>query len=141
MPDSRELHDLLRTVRSGDVESATDALFHLKNRICPQGVAVSGETATALPALIDVIVSGRSIVRGEVLRLVARISRASHAWRNSARHARPEYAGNYVGRIEWEVAVDRAFRDAVPVLVRLESDAEPEVASIAHDLAERYRRD
>ncbi|MFC4048631.1 hypothetical protein ACFOY4_02955 [Actinomadura syzygii] len=129
---------MLQSLQSADQESAEEALFHLRMKICHQGVAVSRETAIALPTLLDIVEARKTTLRIEVLRLVADISRSSHAWRRSAKNAQPQYAGNYTDKIEWETAVDRAFEDALPCLGRLESDADPEIAALAHGLAERH---
>ncbi|MFG1858011.1 hypothetical protein ACGFJT_39685 [Actinomadura geliboluensis] len=132
--EDRELHSMLEVIRSGSADSALDALFHLQIKICPQGVAVSRETARVLPVLIDVAANSESKVRLESLRLIIRISRASHVWRNSARRAQPEYFGNYVEKIEWETAVDRIFDDATPCLAHLAFDDDPAIAAMARDL-------
>ncbi|MFH8582201.1 hypothetical protein [Streptomyces zaomyceticus] len=132
-----ELHGLLRRVCSSDFDSATDALFHLKVKMCPQGVAVGRSTSVALPILIRISAHGKSAVRREVIQLVARILRASHAWRNSAQNARPEYAGNYDEKIQWEIAVDRALSNSIPILSRLEGDPDGAIAAAARDLAKR----
>ncbi|WP_143568895.1 hypothetical protein [Streptomyces amritsarensis] len=132
-----ELHGLLRQVSSSDIDSAADALFHLKSKVCPQGVAISRSTSAALPILIRISALGKSAVRREVLQVVARIHRASHAWRKSAQNARPEYAGNYDEKIQWEIAVDRALSDAMPVLRRFEGDSDAVIAAAARDLVMR----
>ncbi|MFI0406045.1 hypothetical protein [Actinomadura sp. 3N508] len=140
MPESRELPDLLQEIKCGEAEAALDALFHLRMKICPQGVAVNQRTAAALPILIDIIATNKSVIRKELMQLVVEISRSSHAWRSSARNAQPEYVGNYADKIEWETAVDRAFEEAMPALARLESDVEPEVAAMASGVAGRHRK-
>ncbi|WP_328301613.1 hypothetical protein OG389_30180 [Streptomyces sp. NBC_00435] len=130
-----ELHGLLLRVCSSGINSATDALFHLKVKVCPQGVAVGRSTSVALPILIRISAPGKSAVRREVLQLVARILRASHAWRKSAQNARSEYVGNYDEKIQWEIAVDRALSDAMPIIKRLEGDSDEVIAAAARDLA------
>lgn len=134
MEEDCELHSMLEVIRSESVESALDALFRLQVKICPQGVAISRETARVLPALVDVVVNSESKVRLESLQLIIRISRASHAWRNSARRAQPEYFGNYIEKIEWETAVDRIFDEAAPCLARLAFDDDPAIATMAREL-------
>jgi hypothetical protein len=63
-----------------------------------------------------------------------------HAWRKAAQHVGPKYAENYVDKIQWEISVDRALSDAVPVLRMLVMDSE-EIAAMAHDLVEKISSD
>lgn len=139
MADDRQLRDLLQAICGEDARVAADALFRLGVRICPQGMAVSRETASALPALIDVVATEKSSIRVEVLRLLVQISGASHAWRKAAERTQSEFVENYLEKVEWEKEVDRIFGIAVPIFLRLGSDPEPDIASMAGDMADRYR--
>ena len=133
-----ELYPLFSDLHSTDPETAKEALFLLRVKVCTQGVAINRSTAITVPIIVRSIF-GDNAVRLGLLDLLLRIQKASHAWRKAARIAKPEYAPNYREKIEWELAVDSALRETVPDLEAIRLDFDTRISFKAGELLDRIR--
>lgn len=125
---------LVESIRGGDRSAAIDALFHLKNEICHQGMAISSRTPIVLPFLIALLSCRTLPARVELFELVRQVAQASSAWRRAANDAGSAYAENYREKIGWEVAVDRIFVDSQPRFEALQQDPDIVISQLAEDL-------
>jgi hypothetical protein len=123
---------LLQDIVTGD--DPEEAVYRLSERICAQGVAVVAATSYLVPILIKIAQFDGLYARRDVLRLVRKISDASHAWRSAANNALPEHRGNYAEKIAWEEAVDNSFAESLPGLMKLSEDKNGEIAGLAQSL-------
>jgi hypothetical protein len=130
---------LVERICHNDRSAAIDALFHLKNEICHQGMAISATTPIALPFLISLLSCRALPVRVELFQLVRQVAQASTAWRRAAGDAGSAYADNYREKVEWEVAVDRIFVESRSQFEALRHDSEAVISQFAEELAARIR--
>lgn len=121
-----------------DDEEPAEAVTGLSERICPQGVAVGAATPGVIPFLVRISLIDGLPARLDVLRLLRKISDASHAWRASANNALPQFRANYVEKIAWEEAVDESFARSLPELARLVNDEDHELAGLVRDLVSAH---
>jgi hypothetical protein len=128
---------LVEEVARGDRPAGIEALFHLKNEICHQGMAISGSTPVVLPFLIALLPCRALAVRVEVFQLIRRVAQASTAWRRAARDAGSKYADNYRESVEWEVAVDRIFVESRSQFEALRNDSDAAIRQLAEEMTAR----
>jgi hypothetical protein len=67
---------LVERICHDDRSVAIDALFHLKDEICHQGMAISAATPIALPFLIALLSCRALSVRVELFQLVRQVAQA-----------------------------------------------------------------
>lgn len=137
--DASDMPGLFRALCSPVEGEAEWALVQLRERICHQGVAVGEATSFAVPVLVGMASSGRCVIRKDVLHLVERVADSSHALRRAVERGMFDYRENREELISWEVAVDTAFRRALPRLAGLADDDDPEIRRIVEKLMARYQ--
>lgn len=130
---------LVERICHNDRSMATDALFHLKNEICHQGMAISAATPIVLPFLIALLSCRALSVRVELFQLVRQVAQASTAWRRAADDAGSIYADNYQEKVDWEVAVDRIFGESRSKFEALRRDSDAAIGQFADELVARIR--
>lgn len=130
---------LVERICHSDRPGAIDALFHLKNEICHQGVAISAITPIVLPFLIALLSCRTLPVRVELFQLVRQVAQASTAWRRAASDAGNVYVENYREKVEWEVVVDRIFAESRSQFEALRHDSDAVISKFADELAARIR--
>jgi hypothetical protein len=128
---------MVETICHDDRASAIDALFHLKNEICHQGMAIGVATPFVLPLLITLLSCSALPVRVELFRLVRQVAQVSTAWRRAAGDAGGLYAENYRERVKWEVAVDRIFAESRSQFEVLRHDPDAAIRQIADEVIAR----
>ena len=128
---------LVERICHNDRSAAIDALFHQKNEICHQGMAISAATPIVLPFLITLLSCNALPVRVELFQLVRQIAQASTAWRRAAGDAGSVYAENYREKVEWEIAVDRIFVESRSQFEVLRHDSDAVISQFADELAAR----